>query len=565
MAIDTNIPMMGKGIDTANPLQQLGATLRQSALDKSALAANALDLQSKQNIYATQVLSAAAGTGDQNTWAATKQHLAQNGIDVSGIPDDIKTGQAWADSARLAQSPLGSLLGAATRMDQADATAAGVNGTTVTPGAHVNALMRMGGMGAAAQPTPQMDGPAASTAQLQPLSQSTGQTAALQNDQPMPQASGGTQAGSALPADTSNSTPEQDQATRQKMVMDLHNQMDPRDQSRIRSVTLAAAQVKPMLDSGDVQGALKFAQDRMRSLHNRMNNGENVDDQDTAGFINLLQSGQVDAAKQMVNAMVMTGQHIGVLPADPQAPAQQSGGFVPSQGPANENPAAKEKRIANELAIYKMNIENDPAHAAAMKNADASGSETGKNVADVAKTLNVMQANLPFAIQRFQAMRDAADKASYGMAVNNEGTGYKQEFANQFSPDTATANNLLEQRAAQGILPELGPQLAQAGVRGNKFLESIASSASGLNLSAPPAAKKELIDGLEKTYINNLKATAAQARALGQQALTDDQIDQAVEHYRNNDASASHATVAPQGIDPKIWVHMTPEEQKLFQ
>lgn len=164
--------------------------------------------------------------------------------------------------------------------------------------------------------------------------------------------------------------------------------------------------------------------------------------------------------------------------------------------------------------------------SAASGEADSTGVKTGENIADVAKTVKVMQSNLPYAIQRFQIMRDASDNANYGFGTNNEGTGLKQDLLKNFDANkTANANTKLKQASAQGILPELGPQLAQAGVKGNKFLETIANNASGLDLADPPSAKKITIDGLERTYIGNLKSSAAQLRASGQAAPTDAEID----------------------------------------
>ena len=161
------------------------------------------------------------------------------------------------------------------------------------------------------------------------------------------------------------------------------------------------------------------------------------------------------------------------------------------------------------------------------------GEDTAKTAADSVKTLQVMQANLPTVLQRFQQMSDASKDASYGFAVNEEGDGFKQTADKQIAGwtnnkilgKTATANSVLQQRAAQGILPELGPQLAQAGIRGNKFLETLASSASGMDLSASPAAKQEVINGLKQQYIQNLKSTSRQVRMQGGNAPTEDQID----------------------------------------
>lgn len=190
------------------------------------------------------------------------------------------------------------------------------------------------------------------------------------------------------------------------------------------------------------------------------------------------------------------------------------------------------------------------AETGAKKTAEKSAEQSGE--AD--KTLTIMHSNLPSVLQRFKEMRDAANNASYGFGVNEEGTGLAQQFAKSSLGNDATsqANALLRQRAAQGILPELGPQLAQAGVRGNKFLETLANSASGLDLAAKPQDKLKLINGLEDTYINNLKSSAAQLRAKGKDAPSDKEIDGYVEQLRKG--------AIPEGMPTPIQ-NLTPAEK----
>jgi soluble lytic murein transglycosylase-like protein len=154
----------------------------------------------------------------------------------------------------------------------------------------------------------------------------------------------------------------------------------------------------------------------------------------------------------------------------------------------------------------------------------------GTTMGDEAKTLNVMQSNLPAVMKQFAIMRENAPDASYGLTTGSEGGGLAPMLANSGIPflgdkTTSEANAKLKQQSSMGILRELGPQLAQAGVKGNKFLETIANNASAIDMSAPPQTKLDLIDGLQSQYINNLKATASQLRANGQPAPTDAEID----------------------------------------
>lgn len=185
--------------------------------------------------------------------------------------------------------------------------------------------------------------------------------------------------------------------------------------------------------------------------------------------------------------------------------------------------------------------------------------KTGDALGDASKTLDIMQSNLPMALQRFENMRKAAENSNYGFGTNNEGTGFKQELSNQLSNDTATSNNTLQQYSSQGILPELGPQLAQAGIRGNKFLETLASNASGLNMSAPPATKKALIDGLENTYIGNLKSTAAQLRANGLPAPSDQEINSAVLQIKQSSSLQQLMMPSNNGQDMNVQTAINPQ------
>lgn len=103
---------------------------------------------SKSNIYATQVLSAATATGDQNQYDNARRTLAGNGIDVSIWAPDVQTGAQQAQAARLAQSPLGSLLNAGLKAESNGIAATQAMGS-VTSGQQLDPLSQslMGGLG----------------------------------------------------------------------------------------------------------------------------------------------------------------------------------------------------------------------------------------------------------------------------------------------------------------------------------------------------------------------------------------------------------------------------------
>jgi len=99
----------------------------------------------------------------------------------------------------------------------------------------------------------------------------------------------------------------------EKLVQQHYNNMDMREQSRLRNVAIAAAQVKPYLDSGDTEGALNFALNRQRQIQSRMGAGENIDDQDTQAFIDVLQKGDIQTAKGLVDSAMSLGFMTGAL------------------------------------------------------------------------------------------------------------------------------------------------------------------------------------------------------------------------------------------------------------
>lgn len=240
-------------------------------------------------------------------------------------------------------------------------------------------------------------------------------------------------------------------------------------------------------------------------------------------------SGGAEAAPDAAGAFASLPVTAGLKNGSPMPVEGSASGFMPPVRNQGETAAAWKDRVNLALEQWK----TDPSTVKNTATAKNSGDKLGDEIGEAAKTVNIMQSNLPMVLQRFEKMRQASKNSSSGFGVDNEGEGWAQKLANSSvgSDETSQANNVLMQAAAQGILPELGPQLQQAGVKGNKFLESIATSASGLNMSAKPADKLSLINGLETTYINNLKSSAAQLRAAGQPAPSDDEIDAAVSKY----------------------------------
>lgn len=199
---------------------------------------------------------------------------------------------------------------------------------------------------------------------------------------------------------------------------------------------------------------------------------------------------------------------------------------------------------------------------------EAEATKRGEVIADSRKTLEIMDSNLSALMQRLQEMRNAVPNADYGFGVDNEGTGFQQQLS-EYNPAKASANHVLLQKAAQGVLPELGPQLVQAGVKGNKFLETLASSASGMDMAANPKAKQGIINGLEAQYVRNLKSTAAQLRSYGYEAPSDEQINQRVDQIRKQIGTQSPEQVtalslkSPHEIGEAYKAGKLPKEEAL--
>lgn len=419
--------MAGPDLSLITNAPNLTDRINQQQAISSQLQAQQVDVRQKQNAYATQVMSAAAATGDPMQYAKGKQLLASQGIDVSNWSDDPVIGKQQAEAARMALiSPLG-MLNASINQEKAGAAVAGVNGTMATG--------------------------------LQPIGGAPSLTSAIPaSSPPSGSAAGGF---SASPLVTSGATTSLPQS--------------------------GNAQPAPM------QGAAN--------------------------------------SPPSLTAPIPSSAPVS---ATPPAPASTDEKYL------GMNPEARNKALALDTEIYNKRPDVQAAVEAAKTQAGVTGTEVG----DAKKTYDIASAGLPFALQRFSAMRGAAQNASSGLGVDQAGDGAAQQFANTalgkyMEPETGSGNQTLKQYSSQGVLGELGPQLAQSGVRGNKFLESIASNASGLDMSAAPDDKVTLINGLQDMYVQNLKKEADVLRKNGQPAMTDAQIDALVKSKTGSTAPSA--------------------------
>lgn len=147
--------------------------------------------------------------------------------------------------------------------------------------------------------------------------------------------------------------------------------------------------------------------------------------------------------------------------------------------------------------------------------ATKTATDNASNAAEAAKTYNVMNSNFPNMMQRIKDMSDANKQASFNPLNDEEGHGLLTSLHDTFNDQTSQANAILQQRAAQGVLPELGPALSQAGIKGNKFLETLANQSNNIDLSKGRVGRQTQIDGLMKAYIQNMKSSHDQISGLG--------------------------------------------------
>lgn len=191
---------------------------------------------------------------------------------------------------------------------------------------------------------------------------------------------------------------------------------------------------------------------------------------------------------------------------------------------------------------------NNPVYQAGAK---ANAEKSGQDLAEVQKAYDAAVAQIPAVKGRFNEMTKAAPNASFGYGVDNEGEGFKQQFHNQFDQilgrPEASANLAFKQKGSQGVLGEIGPQLAATGAKGNKFLESVISKASDVDANQSPETKIKGVQGLQSNYVSGVKSMAANLRSQGiQNVLSDEDIDaafvpdEAVAHLKSNPSLASH-------------------------
>jgi hypothetical protein len=212
--------------------------------------------------------------------------------------------------------------------------------------------------------------------------------------------------------------------------------MSAREQARYESVIGGAAELGTYLETGDIEGAKKWAQNRRMDLGKRIAAGEEVDTVQTDEVLAVLNSGDPEKIKQLqgqVGQLIKLGQMRGVLKS-PEA----DGGYNLSPGQtrfdANNNPVANVPKPEGMVAV------TDP--------------ETGETTYQPSRKLSATDTKEIYeasdVIQSGQGAKEALERAKSLMHGGPDGKGVKP-----YSGVGAGA------RAAIARVPVLGDMVAE--------------------------------------------------------------------------------------------------------
>lgn len=149
-----------------------------------------------------------------------------------------------------------------------------------------------------------------------------------------------------------------------QIIQQRYANLDAREQGRINSVARMAAQIQPLLESGDKEGALNALKSRRKVLTEAMSQGLNVDTAETDRLIGMLQAEDLDQAKRMINDQVRFSQAIGIL----ETPQAQTTANMRDFMFAQENPQFKDflgkqgaRQLSGTEAIIQQLRAEDPS------------------------------------------------------------------------------------------------------------------------------------------------------------------------------------------------------------
>lgn len=221
------------------------------------------------------------------------------------------------------------------------------------------------------------------------------------------------------------------QAAEQTLKAHLQN-LDAREQSRLRSTIVGAAQLKTYLDKDDLDGAHEFLMKRQQALHQRMGSGENVDTQETDYALEKLRTGDIEGLKTDIAGLTAAGQAYGMLggTGDGVPASVKEWQYYSSLSPEQQKEWKNQKRAGSNLDLggkivrldaggtetgsYEKSVtpDNQPANVASAAQAAVEGKSMGENTVRLAD----MQAQLPGLYQVADKLSTLGKTATYTKA-----------------------------------------------------------------------------------------------------------------------------------------------------
>lgn len=344
-----------------------------------------------------------------------------------------------------------------------------------------------------------------------------------------------------------------------------YQNLDSREQSRLRSTIVGAAQLKVYLDKDDIDGAHDFLVQRQAALHARMGSGENIDTQETDYALEKLRNGDVDGLKTDISGLMAAGQAYGMLGGGDNTPSSvREWQYYNSLPPEQKKEWLKNKRAGSTVDLggsvkrfdaggdvtgeYTKTVSPDkqPDNIAAAEAAAKTGAATG----EATVKLQDMQAQLPGLNQVVDKLSSLGKTATYtkaGVAGNEimrqlgaevpqgavDRTEYISTVDNEVLPLLRqTFGAAFTQKEGESLRVTLGdpdksPQEKDAVLRA--FIEAKVREIEGLqrrtgqasteqqsNAQSAPASAVKISNGQETYWVSPEDAQAAMAEGFKQ-------------------------------------------------
>lgn len=213
-----------------------------------------------------------------------------------------------------------------------------------------------------------------------------------------------------------------------------YDNLGEREKQRLQSTIVGAAQLKPYLDKGDVEGAHDFLMKRRDALQARMGSGENVDTQETDYALEKLRTGDIQGLQTDVASMLAAGQAYGMVGGTGTPSSVQEWQYYNSLDPNQKKEWLTNKRAGSTLdlggsqvrlgadgkpeATYAKTLApaDQPANAGAKAQAAATGTAVGAEQGAAQAKLQAIQAQLPRLNQVVEKLHKLGQTATYTKA-----------------------------------------------------------------------------------------------------------------------------------------------------